>query len=337
MRKSKIFILLASICLFTGCADNASQSTGIVRNSEYTEKENEDSDKNSADDFGITIGNFAKDGTIQDTVLYDQNGVTIEATSLEYSNYDAELNITITNNSQSNYSFVAESLGYSVNSINGFMIEDGYMNCDVAAGQSASDTISFSYDELIMHGIDQIAEIQVGFDITDDDYNSVYTGPLQIKTNYYDLYDFSGESSKYHEILNSKALKYTTNMTVDSFKDDKIYDSNGISIVSEGFITNKDGDRTLVLEVLNTSDSIVYFQTSNITLNGVTQYEGKWSYDCITPGKTALIDIGIDKVLDKADTEAEQIIDVDKVGMDIKVTNDSYYDVAEPVSLEVDK
>ena len=44
-------------------------------------------------------------------------------------------------------------MGYSCNSVNGFMVDDGYLNCDVANGKKANDTISFSYDELMLYAL----------------------------------------------------------------------------------------------------------------------------------------------------------------------------------------
>ncbi len=39
------------------------------------------------------------------------------------------------------------------------------MNCDVLNGTVANDVISFSYDTLMLYGINEIADIEIGFDI----------------------------------------------------------------------------------------------------------------------------------------------------------------------------
>ena len=62
------------------------------------------------------------------------------------------------------------------------MVPEGYLNCDVAAGKKANDTISIGYDTLMLYGIYEIADIEIGFDISDDDYNHTYTGPRTIQT-----------------------------------------------------------------------------------------------------------------------------------------------------------
>ena len=95
---------------------------------------------------------FGTTATLDETVMVDEGGVTITATGLTYTAYSADLELTIENNSGKNLSFVSGSLGYSCNSINGYMVEDGYLNCDVANGKKANESISFGYDALMLYG-----------------------------------------------------------------------------------------------------------------------------------------------------------------------------------------
>ena len=50
------------------------------------------------------------------------------ATELSYTDYSAELNLLIENNSDKNLSFISGSMGYSCNAVNGYMVNDGYLN-----------------------------------------------------------------------------------------------------------------------------------------------------------------------------------------------------------------
>ena len=99
------------------------------------------------------LATFKKNATIPETVLFEENGVKISATALNYGNYSVDLDLLIENNSEKELSFISGSVGYSCNSVNGYMINDGYLNCDVAAGKKAYDTISFDYDALMLYGI----------------------------------------------------------------------------------------------------------------------------------------------------------------------------------------
>lgn len=124
-----------------------------------------------------SLGLFRTDATLAETVLVDENGVKITATGLTYTAYSVDLELTIENNSGKDLSFVSGSLGYSCNSVNGYMIDGGYLNCDVADGKKANDAISFGYDALMLYGINEIADIEIGISMTDNDYNTTYTGP----------------------------------------------------------------------------------------------------------------------------------------------------------------
>ena len=71
---------------------------------------------------------FKKTATIEETVLVDENGVKITAKELTYGNYAAELTLVIENNSDKDLSFIANSIGYSCNSINGYMVPDLWLS-----------------------------------------------------------------------------------------------------------------------------------------------------------------------------------------------------------------
>lgn len=85
-------------------------------------------------------------------------------------------------------------MGYGVNAINGFMVSGGYLNCEADAGESIDEEMSFDYEELILLGMKEIADIRVGFTISDEDFNNIYTKPVQIKTSLADSYDYSKNS-----------------------------------------------------------------------------------------------------------------------------------------------
>ena len=100
--------------------------------------------------------------TINETVLVEEKDVKITATELTYTGYSAELELLIENNSDRDLSFYAGTLGYSVNSVNHYMIADGYLGEDVDAGMQARATMSFGLDQLMMYGITDIADIGLG-------------------------------------------------------------------------------------------------------------------------------------------------------------------------------
>ena len=114
--------------------------------------------------------------------MYDKDNVKITATNLEYGEEAANLKLKIENNSKKKLTFSAGTMGYGVNAINGFMVSGGYLNCEADAGESIDEEMSFDYEELILLGMKEIADIRVGFTISDEDFNNIYTKPVQIKS-----------------------------------------------------------------------------------------------------------------------------------------------------------
>ena len=268
-----------------------------------------------------TVEEFAKDATIEETVLYDENDVKITATDLNYGNYSANLEVTIENNSDEKLSFVSESVSCAQNAINGFMISDGYVNCDVESKGSTTEEMSFDYNTLMLYGITEIADIQIGFSMTDDDFNSTDTGVLQLKTSAADSYDYEAGSERYHKAITNKILLQNYDLKVPYFADDELYSSNGIRLVSEVFAVNSSDERSLLLEVRNETDKTVYVQTSNIKANDIEIYDSDWSYDTITAGNTAIVNIGLDDILDAEEWTENGIDTIESISMTIGVEN----------------
>lgn len=176
MRKI-ISLMLALLLVLSMAACGSTNEGGSTDASTGTPATDSQPEANPSDDdpqIEVEPREFKKTATIEETVLVDENGVKITAKELTYGNYAAELTLVIENNSEKDLSFIANSIGYSCNSINGYMVPEGYLNCDVAAGKKANDTISIGYDTLMLYGIYEIADIEIGFDISDDDYNHTY-------------------------------------------------------------------------------------------------------------------------------------------------------------------
>ncbi|MCM1167786.1 MAG: catabolite control protein A, partial [Ruminococcus sp.] len=147
----------------------------------------------------IPTEGFKQTGEITETVLYDRNGVKITATGLSYNSYKAELELNIENNTSTDLDIHSGTWGYCRNSVNGYMLDGGYLSCSVSAGKKANDTIDFSYDSLRVMGITEIADIEIAFDIdasdySDDSFEEIYTEPCAIKTSAADSYDYSADA-----------------------------------------------------------------------------------------------------------------------------------------------
>lgn len=276
---------------------------------------------------------FQKTATITETVLVDECDVRITATELSYSDYSAELALTIENNSEKDLSFTSNTVGYGCNSVNGYMVKDGYLNCDVAAGKKANDTISISYDTLMLYGIFEIADMEVGFNISDSDYNHIYSGVGQVKTSASDGYDYDMPS--YRENIVSEAAQNTYHYTVPYFSDEILHDQDGFAVVSSGLMINREGEEALLLEVENSSAEPVTVITSGICLNGLSINSSAWSYDTINPGKTSVVNLALSGMLNSSHWDAYGIKDVGTVSLTMHFQNTDGKDVSAPAAISI--
>lgn len=307
MRNIKKF-LLAVVVVSTvgtglyGCGHSGSKANddGKSENSESSEAADSDS---SADDSSESeneetseIPKFMTNATIEPTVLLDQDGIKITAEELTYSGNSPELSLTFENNTDKNLSFISGSIGYSVNSVNGYMIPDIYVNSDVTPGNKSNESVGLNYQELQLYGINEISEIQLGFDIEDDDYNQIMeTGPLQIKTSAFGSGDFSGNTFK--TAMSNNSLLESLGVTVDFSSEDVLYDDGGVKVDTAFAATNSSGEINIFLDGFNSGSSTVYLTVKDIEANGIVVSDGIWKGVSVNPNKHAVLDIDLDSAI----------------------------------------
>ena len=240
MKTKFLSILLAMVLLASLAACSSADVPGSGAGSQPAsagDAASSTSDGNAAEQSEATLEPFNRNAALDETVLVDEGGIKITATGLTYTDYSVELALTIENNSGKDLSFVSGSLGYSCNSINGYMIDDGYLNCDVSNGKKANEVIEFGYDALMPYGINEIADLEIGFTITDDDYNSTYTGPRALRTSAADAHDYG--TDHYQQTIASSAAMNTYGYEVVYFGQDAVYEQNGVKLLSSGVLRDK--------------------------------------------------------------------------------------------------
>lgn len=320
MKKSlSILSALAIMLSLTACSGDSgssvsSESTAQTESS--TPASTSAPEKKPTANNSAKLGEFQKTATIAETVMMDEGGVKITATGLNYKNYAFELDILIENNSPKDLSFISGSMGYCCNSINGIMVSDGYFTCDVPAGKKATDSISFSYDGLMLYGINEVADIEIGFDISDDDYNHTYSGPRKVKTSIADSFNYT--ENRYQTAINSDQCKNTYNYSIEHFSAEELYNENGLKVVSAALMTNKDGDRALLLEAVNNSSEQVKLVTKQIGINGLLVESENWSNDTINPEKTCIIDVKLSDIMRDSYWDIYGIKEIGELSLDIE-------------------
>ena len=290
MKKTMCLIIaVIMIAALAACGNNA----GGQGNNTPTEKG--DANDNNQSSYGEKDLGLIFEATIEETVLVDEKDVKITAKELSYSGSSAELSLLIENNSNLELSFYAGTVGCPMNSVNGYMIPDGYLAEDVAAGMTANETMRFSLDQLALYGFKDIADIGVGFEIKTEDYDEyLLTGSIEIRTSASDGYDYSRDT--FAEAMDDIIVPAVYGFTVDYRSDEKIYDDPDISILNEYLVTNKDGEKALFMEIINKSEEGRYASTEDIAINGVAVSSlGEVEY--LAPGKRCVMSISLDSLL----------------------------------------
>lgn len=335
MKKTIAFLLagclLASLAACSPAADPLEDS-GSSSISDTKEPENSTISESSKP-VQESISNFNTTGTIEETVIYEQNEVKITATKLEYTLDQITVYLTIENDSTKDLSFSSGTMGYSCNAVNGIMVDDGYMNCDVAAGKTANETITFATQELLLYGIDCVANLQLGFTITDADYNSIYTTPMVLQTSLGESYQQPMDSIQ--TAVQNEALQSQLGYTIPFFQAGNFYNQHGVKVESAGVMEKSSGEQMLLLEVVNSGEQPICFVTSDIVFNGVAVYGYNWSSDEILPGARRLVYLNVENVFNREFWSAYGLEPLTSVNMNVALDDQEGNPLAEETPLQI--
>lgn len=104
--------------------------------------------------------------TSKETVIFDNLGVRITYTGVEYGSYKSFINLRIENNSGHDYDFQVRDT-----SVNGYMIEPIF-SCKVKDGKIANDELTFYQSDLDKNGITKFETIELSIHAFNWDDNS---------------------------------------------------------------------------------------------------------------------------------------------------------------------
>lgn len=342
MRK-KMVAALTSVFIaasLAACGGNSgtgspTANTDQVQESEAEQIESADEQAESAQNESQTapaaeeMGKLSLDTTIEETVLFEDDNIRIIAESLDFKYNSPYLHLKFENNGDKVLSFVSGSIGYSGNSVNGYMVEGFYVNVDVEPGKTALEEASVNSDLLNILGIEKIKEIGIGFDIKDSNYDEyAHTGPLYLATSDADGAD-DGET--YLKSIQNKQIADLYGLTMDHLVENDFLQNDQLKGISSCLITNKDGEQSLFLEVENTSDKVLNLRAGNIIVNGIQLVSGSWTSETINPGKKRLVSISLDDVVSHAGGTREEfgITEYSTVKMDLDCLDNNMNNIFE--------
>ena len=298
MKKFKAVLAVVMIAVltfvFAACSKGGTSTDGS--DSSQADASSKSSDTNNNKGSSDILPEFDKSGTIKETHMTDVFDVSITATELTYTNSTVELSLKLENKSNAKREVHAGTTGYGCNSVNGYMIHDGYLNCDLDPGASAEEKISFSYGELNVHGINKIADIGIGFDISDENFKSEKSDMIFVKTQNADSYNYNEDT--YLKTMKGNSLQNAYGLTVNALSESSNYSEGNVSILSQTIVTNKDGKSSLMVEFENKSDQALYINLSNLKLNGTSVKDSFVGSDLIWSNKKSVISISLKDYLD---------------------------------------
>lgn len=281
-------------------------------------------------EIGDEITMFVSETELEETVILDEKDVKITVNSISYG-YSPEITLQFENNTDKELEFYTGTIGYSWNSVNGYM-SSGYMNETISPGKKVNGKIRLDTDELMLKGIRDISELQIGFHIEDENNDEyIVMDPVTIKSK--NNYDYS-EESFYQSILNPSVAD-ELGCSVIMSSDEVLYDENGIRVNSVAVAANSDGDESLMLEVENTSSEQLVASIGDIAINGIVVSSGTWDSSRINAGKKDVAIVQLDRVLESEYKDILEISEIGEISLNLQVKDKHFDDIADPENITI--
>lgn len=287
-------------------------TTSVEETTEEETTEAEESSESESDydyDSSVPDIEFDTSGKIEKTVLYDENNIKITANELTYSSYRAVLSLLVENNGERDITVNSGSIGFSCSAINGYMVSDGHMNCELAAKKKANETVTFDYENMQLVGINGIGELKFGFYIEyGGEYKPMYQGYKELRTSQFDKYKDTKPSLE--TLANNNDLLKKYEVTKERFDKNIDYDQNGVKI-SSVLYAKKGEEQRLFIEYDNTSGNDVYMNLRDVSIDNLSVSSGSYSSVRIIKGCKGLETINMENLVGD---NMKNIIDVEKAG-----------------------
>lgn len=290
MKKTYLLGLVAMMLLFGmmslgSGSDTSEESKEIV-------VEDTDPTADTTDEATVTEESSTSDITIDEQVLFEQDGLKVTAT--EYvtdSVFGDGIKLLIENNGSTDV-----GLGCNALIVNDYMISDLFSST-VAAGKKDYETLSLSSSGLKAAGIENVGQIEIYFHTFDaDSYMTISDiDCVTIKTSAYDIMDSTPNDSG-----------------------QELYNVDGIRIVGKYVDENSFWGAAVLLYIENNSGKNKVIQCDDMSINGfmVTPYFSSTVYD----GKKAIDDI----TLMSTELEENNITSVDDIELKFRIMNDDF-------------
>jgi hypothetical protein len=296
-------LLVCLMLLMSAVGCGSSDKKDNSKDEDISDEEDEDEDEDSSDeteDEDTDEENESEDDSssdvlsIEDGVLLDQDGIVITSNGLvDDGLWGMGIALQIENNSGKDVSVSSNAV-----IVNGFMITD-YFFVDISSDKTANETLYLSTDELAEVGLNNIGEIEIYFNVS--------------------------EQETYETILDSDCITIQTsqydNMGTTSMDGGYILvDQDGVLIIGKFLDENSYWGNCVQLYIENNTGKNISVGCDSMSINGfmVDPYFSSVVYD----GKKAIAPMYIYDT----DLEANGITSIDEIEVSYVVYDDASYD-----------
>jgi len=143
----------------------------------------------------------------------------------------------------------------------------------------------------------KIADIGIGFDISDKNFKSEKSDMVFVMTQNADSYNYNEDT--YLKTMKGNSLQNAYGITINALSESSNYSEGNVSILSQTIVTNKDGKSNLMIEFENKSDQGLYVGLSNLKLNGTVVNDSFVASDLIWSNKKSVVSISLKDYLDE--------------------------------------
>ncbi len=233
--------------------------------------------------------------TLEETVIYDQDGVQVTATSLEEGFLGPEIRVTIANDTEQNLTVSSRLL-----SVNSYMMDTAGLYAEVAAGKKSNDAIALYQSDLDRAGIDAIGEVAFYLSFSDTD-----------------TYEEAGKS----QLLTISTSAAQNIPPEEDLTGQELYRTDGIRVNSLGLKEDLFWDGTLVLLLENQSQEPVTIYAENVSVNGYMADNAMWCD--LRPGTRAVDGMTL---LDLENTGVTELSQVEELEFTIRIIHNETWE-----------
>ena len=242
-----ICVLLAAVMMLTlsACGGDTGDPTApaLTEGSAPAQTEQSDDDEDELD-LSAFIASFDKTAELEGQVVWDADGVKVEATGIAYDPISGPtILLSAENTTDRDLTIQADSVA-----VNGFMVNVGF-SLNLPAQGKAQGSVVMPYASLALADIDRVATVELALRILDRvSYEVVAVSDTAVLVTtaaegYEHEYDESGQTA---------------------------YDANGVRLILKGIDESRlfSEGAALIVYMVNDTDKTVCVQAQNITVNG---------------------------------------------------------------------